>query len=303
MTLPLQQPSETPRVNWLLRYISVQKLYDNEIVKALQEAQYDAVQVVNKLEGMENIGARAKRYQVRLVQNEIRSVIKGMFKDLIPTIQQGRQDAAEAAAKAALAEDAKVLEALFPNAGVRKAWQASYVLQARHGVAAMITRILHTKLPLSKQVYKTAAFTTGSLDRKINSVIARGGSAKELADLVKSDINPKVAGGVSYAAMRLGRTELNNAFHAMAIGNAQDDPWVEEMVWNLSKSHKEQNCLCEVYAEQKFFPKTAVPPKPHPQCLCFVTRKAMEWSDFAVQLEAGAFDDYFDSHYGGLASA
>jgi hypothetical protein len=156
---------------------------------------------------------------------------------------------------------------------------------------------------LSKQVYRTAAFTTGSLDRKINSAIARGSSAKELAKLVRSDINPKVAGGVSYAAMRLGRSEINNAFHAMSIGNAQDDPWVDEMIWNLSKSHYEQGCRCEEYADTKFFPKAQVPDKPHPQCLCFVTRKSMEWNDFAVQLQGGAFDDYFESHYGHLATA
>jgi hypothetical protein len=302
VTQPLQQPSENPRVNWLLRYITVQQLYDTKIVSALQAAEYDAGEAAKQWEGM-NIGDRAKRYQIKLVQNEIREIIKGMFKDLVPVINKGQQDAAEAAAKAALAQDAKVLEALFPDPELRKAWKASYVQQARHGVAAMITRILESHRPLSKQVYKTAAFTTGRLDRKINSALARGASAKELAKLVRSDISPKVAGGVSYAAMRLGRTEINNAFHAMSIGNAQDDPWVEEMVWNLSKSHYEQGCRCEEYADTKFFPKTQVPDKPHPQCLCFVTRKSMEWNDFAVQLAAGGFDDYYESKYGHLASA
>lgn len=297
MTLPLQQPEDDQKVNWLLRYITVQQLYDTNIVKALQQAQYDAGKAADKWQGM-NIGDRAKRYQFKLVQNEIRTIIKNMFKDLVPVINKGQQDAAEAAAKAALAQDAKVLEALFPNVDVRKAWQASYIQTARHGVAAMITRILQTQRPLSKQVYKTAAFTTGNLDRKINSALARGSSAKEIAKLVRSDINPKVAGGVSYAAMRLGRSEINNAFHAMSIGNAQDDPWVIDMEWHLSKVHKDNpGDLCEVYAGRQYFPKIAVPGKPHPQCMCFVTRRSMSFETFSLQLEAGVFDDSFESRY------
>ena len=297
MTAPLQQPSDDQRVNWLLRYISVQQLYDQQIVQALQEAHYDAGQEADKWEGM-NIGDRAKRYQIKLVQNEIRSIIKNMFQDLIPVINKGQQDAAEAAAKAALAQDAKVLEDLFPNPDTRKAFQSSYVLQARHGVGAMITRVLHTKRPLSRQVYKTSAFATGSLDRKINSALARGSSAKELADLVRSDINPKVAGGVSYAALRLGRSEINNAFHAMSIANAQEDPWVEQMEWHLSKVHKEHpGDLCETYAATQYFPKTDVPAKPHPQCMCYVTRKSMDFDQFAAKLASGDFDRFYNEHY------
>lgn len=300
MTKPLPQSSseDEQRINWLLRYITVQQLYDKKIVAALQRAQYDAGQEADKWQRT-NIGDETKRYQFNLVKNEIRKVIQAMFKDLVPTINAGQQDAAEAAAEAALAQDAKVLKALFPNTSERKAWEASYVQSARHGVGAMITRILHTNIPLSKQVYRTTAFETGRLDRKINSALARGSSAKELAALVRSDISPKAPGGVSYAALRLGRSEINNAFHAMSISNAQDDPWVEEMVWHLSKVHKEDpGDLCEDYALQSLFPKADVPPKPHPQCMCYVTRKPMQWGEFQLQLESGSFDAYFEKTYG-----
>jgi len=296
VTQPLPQPDES-RVNWLLRYIGVQQLYDKKIVAALQQAQYDAGQEADKWQGM-NIGDRAKRYQFKLVQNEIRKIIKGMYQDLIPIINAGQQDAAEAAAKAALAQDAAFLADLFPDKDTRDAWKSSYVLQARHGIGAMITRILTTQRPLSKQVWRTSAFSTGQLDRKINSALARGSSAKELADLVRSDINPKVVGGTSYAAMRLGRSEINNAFHAMSIGNAQDDPWVVEMEWHLSKVHKENpGDLCEDYAETQYFPKAEVPGKPHPQCMCYVTRRSMSFDDFRIQMQAGAFDEHFAERY------
>jgi len=300
LTKPLQQSYEgdEQRINWLLRYITVQRLYDTKIVAALQQAQYDAGQVADNLDGA-NISERARKYQARLVQHEIRDIIKSMFKDLVPTLNKGQQDAAEAAAKAALAQDAQVLRELFPDSKRRKSFQASYVLQARHGIGAMITRILHTERPLSYRVYHSAAIASGSLDRKINSALARGLGAKDIAKLVRSDINPNVPGGVSYAAMRLGRSEINNAFHAQSIGDAQDDPWVQEMEWHLSKVHAENpGDLCEEYADEQYFQKGDVPPKPHPQCMCYVTRKAMQYSDFQQKLESGAFDDYFERKYG-----
>lgn len=298
MTLPLQQPDDSARVNWLLRYVTVQQLYDKKIVSALQHASVQAGEVADKLTG-DNIGARTKRYQTNLVRHEIRDIIKNMFKDLVPTLNAGQQDAAEAAAKAALAQDAKVLNALFPNASERKAWEAGFVQSARHGIAAMATRILNTNLPLSKRVYKSSAFATGQLDRKINSHLALGSSAVDFAKDIRQFVSPKTPGGVNYAAMRLARSEINNAFHAMSIQSAQEFPWTESVEWHLSKSHKENpGDLCEVYAAQQYFDKNMVPPKPHPQCLCYVVPQTTEWSDFAMQLESGAYDDFFESKYG-----
>lgn len=301
MTFPLQQPNEESRVNWLLRYVTVQQLYDKKIVSALQQAVVDADDAMAKLTG-DNISDKTKRYQLSLVRNEIREIIKGMFKDLVPIINAGQQDAAEAAAKAALAHDAKVLQALFPTMSERKAWQASFTQTARHGIAAMLTRMTTSQIPLSKRVYKSSAFAANVMDRQINSHLARGSSAKELAKAVRSSIKPDVPGGVSYAAKRLARTEINNAFHQMSIEAAQEFPWTEEVEWHLSKTHKEQECRCEEYAQTFYFPKDSVPLKPHPQCMCYIVPKIMDWDDFAQQLESGGFDDFYESTYGTQAA-
>ena len=264
----------------------------------LQQAEYDARKAAEKLTG-DNISDKTKRYQLKLVHEELRQIIKGMYKDLVPVIAAGQQDAAEAAAKAALANDAEVLKALFPNPADRKAWKASFIQTARHGIASMVMRINKTNIPLSKRVYKSSAWTNHQLDRIINSHLARGSSAKALAKDVQKFVNPKTPGGVKYASMRLARTEINNAFHAMEIDAAQEFPWCEEVEWHLSKSHPLlQRCKCEVYAAQGTFPKDAVPLKPHPQCLCYIVPKTMEWDDFANQLESGGFDDFFESKYG-----
>lgn len=297
MTKPLLEPPPK-RENWLLRYVALQQLYDKEIITALQHAAIDAGEAADKWNRM-NIGDRTKRYQFNLVKKEISLVIKDLYQGLVPIINKGQQDAAEAAAKAALAQDAKVLRALFPDNNDRKHWQASFITSARNGVHAMVTRITKSKIPLSKRVYRSGAMASGSLERQINSALARGASVKELADTVRKSIRPDTPGGVSYAAMRLGRSEINNAFHAISISNAEESPWVNGMEWHLSKVHKKNpGDLCEKYAKKKKYPTKDVPPKPHPQCMCYVTPISMEWSSFKSKLKSGGFDDYFEKKYG-----
>lgn len=296
MTSPAPKPSD-PRSNWLLRYIAVQQIYDEQIFKALNDAAEDAGKIAESL-GNKKIGERTKKYQAALVRQQIKQVIKVMFKDFVPVIDKGQKAAAEAAALASLANDAKVLKTLFPDPKERNAWQASFVESAQHSIGAMVTRITESKIPLSKRVYKTSAFSSGLLDRRINSALARGASAKELASSVKDMIKPDTPGGVSYAAMRLARSEINNAFHVMSIHAAEKFPWTQEVEWHLSKVHVPQGCKCEEYARQKIFPKDAVPLKPHPQCMCYIVPKTMGWNDFAQQLQTGGFDDFFEQKYG-----
>ena len=296
MTSPAPKASD-PRANWLLRYIAVQQVYDKQIFKALSDAAED-VGALAKTLGSEKIGERTKKYQAALTRQQIKLVIKDMFKGFVPVIDKGQKAAAAAAAQAALANDAKVLKALFPDPKERVAWQSSFIETAQHGIGAMVTRITESKIPLSKRVYKTSAFSSGLLDRRINSALARGASAKEMAKTVEDLILPDTPGGVSYAAMRLARTEINNAFHVMSIHAAQEFPWTEEVEWHLSKVHVPQGCKCEQYAKRRVFPKDAIPLKPHPHCMCYIVPKTMEWDDFAQQLQGGGFDDFFESKYG-----
>jgi hypothetical protein len=297
MTSP-QPKKPDPKQNWLVRYIGVQKVYDQQVIEALQNASVDAAAAAAKYEGKANISSKVAMHQSRTVRREIHKIIQELFKGLVPIIESGQKDAAEAAAKAALKQDADLMKLLFPIAKERKQFEASFTEAARQNIRAMINRILNPQWPLSQRVWKSSSLASGQIDRKINSAIARGASAKQLADIVRSDIKFGAPGGTSYCAMRLARTEINNAFHAQSIGNAQESPWVLEMEWHLSKSHYEQGCFCEYYAEEQFFEVGDVPPKPHPQCMCYVTPVSMGYNNFAQQLEAGDFDDYFEKKYG-----
>jgi hypothetical protein len=291
-----EQPS---RANWLLRYLGVQQTYDKAIADALELAAIDAEEAFDKL-GTVKIGERTRRYQINLVRKELRSLIRDLFQDFVPIIGRGQQDAAEAAEKAALAEDAKVLAALFPDPNLRKAFEASFKATARQGIQAMVNRVIGVSptYPLSRRVYRAGALASGQLDRQVNSHLARGSAARDIAADVRKSISPKVAGGVSYAAMRLARTEINNAFHAQSIGTMEDKPWVESVRWNLSRVHKDDpGDLCEEYSDIGTFDKTDVPLKPHPQCMCYITPELSSFADFAAGLQSGVYDEYYHRKY------
>jgi hypothetical protein len=137
------------------------------------------------------------------------------------------------------------------------------------------------------------------LDRLIAQTMAAGLNAQRFAKVARDWFSPSVPGGTRYAAMRLARTEINNAFHATSITYAQSKPWVSEMEWHLSKSHPGKD-RCDVIAAESPYAVTLVPPKPHPQCMCYVTEVTPSEDEWIDRFVAGEFDDYLD---GELAKA
>lgn len=297
MTGPLYdgQP-KNPRQNWLLRYLGVQQKYDAIMATALADAADDASRKIIDLVGDQRIGSSARRFQLQLARRAIHGTIKVLFDDLYRTIQSGQKDAALAALEAGWKDDQKVLNRLFRNRTDRGRWEDSMRQGAVRGVQSMMARILETKKPLSQRVYYTRSLANGSVDRIINSHLATGGSPYELAKAVKSSIRPDTPGGVGYAAKRLGRTEVNNAFHAQAINDVRDKPWVESVKWNLSKVHvPKPGDKCEIYDGQ-LFGKDEVPEKPHPQCMCYITPQMEAWDSVEANIIAGLYDKYIDDN-------
>ena len=99
---------------------------------------------------------------------------------------------------------------------------------------------------LSDRVWGSSKLIAANLERAINTGLATGLSAKELGKTVEKFISPKYPGGASYAAFRLARTEINNAFHSMEKRRAEDSPFVDAVQWNISSSHPEKD-LCDDY--------------------------------------------------------
>jgi hypothetical protein len=161
----------------------------------------------------------------------------------------------------------------------------------RQAEAGLINEARRQAIALSPRVWRNADLASGVIERMIRSGIIQGLSARELAKDVRRFIQPNVRGGVSYSAMRLARTELNNAFHNQQIASAQERQWVTGVKWNLSGSHPRADRCDQLANEDQhnlgpgIFPKMEVPNKPHPQCLCHLTYEMQDEDEFVANLQ------------------
>lgn len=219
-----------------------------------------------------------------------------MWRQIGNLIRAGRFEAQAEALNASFDWDEVLLKRVYKDPKKRAAMRAYLLASADKNVDAMIIRVLKSQRPLSAKVYKAQALSRGQLDRAINSALARGASADEMAKVVRDFINPNTPGGAPYAARRLARTEINNAYHAQSIQEQQGKPWVQAMEWHLSKSHRVPD-LCNKYAEIKEYPVDGVPDKPHPQCFCYVIPKTISADEFDKLFLAGGYRTWIESKY------
>lgn len=254
------------RKRWLSRYLTIQSRADTRTRSALVVAAQNAEIEIAALETKQNFSSRVRQAQLRLVMGIIKEVLNDFFKKELTLITTGSKESAKAAVTAFSETDRDYLEQAFGSSGDISSFIRGQEIQAQISVANLVSRLEKSAQPLSVRVYRTKRLANNWVQREVNSAIARNASAKEIAQKVRKSIRPNVSGGVSYAALRLGRTELNNAFHATSVALAQDRPWVEGMVWHTSRTHETSEGLveiCERYKEQ-LFEVNSVPPKPHP---------------------------------------
>lgn len=269
---PSDPSSSAGKKNWLERYITVQQASDRQLTQVLQGSLEAAGLAMQALEAKAGIGAQVRRTQLLGARGSLTKVLTDLYKLVGDNIREGQSKAAGAAAEAAFKDELKILRVIEPNEEKRNALTAAMQAQAERNAKTVITRVFKSELPLSRKIYKSQAFSKDQLGRVINNHLARGSSAADMAKDVRAFFDPRVPGGVSAAARRLARTEINNAFHAQAIDDIQDRPWVTQANWHLSKSHpaKQRYDKCDEYARMGTFAADKIPPKPHPNCLCYV---------------------------------
>lgn len=276
-------------------YRGVQRRFDAETARILRATALAIERRLQQLDIKPGIGAQVRAAQLRLVLKEIDDLLRAMWLvGIIDTLRGGRKAAAEAAETAA-----ERLERVAYAALGRKAAEAlvdGFRATAQAGINSFYARIPRE---LSARVYHNWALSRGEVERMIRQGLLSGLNAKELAREVRRFIDPATPGGVSYAAMRLARTEINNAFHEQQK-LAAARPGVRGVKWNLSDSHRVPD-KCNVYAAQNaydlgrgVFPIGKVPDKPHPHCFCFMTYDMMTPLQFRAALAAGQFDDELD---------
>jgi hypothetical protein len=215
-----------------------------------------------------------------------------IFERLGDIVSARRARAASRSAGLSAAADRALLDLVGKGAEGQFLYESALEIGQRQ-IDAALARMKHSQLPLSKRIYNTSVWMGGRLGNLINETLASGLNAQEFAKRARDWFNPNTPGGVRYAAMRLARTEINNAFHAMTAEKAANDPWVHEVDWNLSKSHPKLDICNKVHAESPF-PADKVPARPHPQCMCYITPKAIEEDEFIDNFLKGDYNDFLD---------
>ncbi len=235
-----------------------------------------------------SFSADIRKAQLTLVLRQIDQMLAGMWTGpTLDAIQAGRKAGAEAAEDAIQTLLAPMYGALPPD--VADAVTDGLTLTANNQIERAFAR---TPRALSAAVYRNAGRDQAKVHDLINTGLASGLNAREMAREVYQYVSPTTPGGASYAAMRLSRTEINNAFH-----NQQRDGatriGVKNAVWNLSGSHRVPD-ECNEYAAVRTYAADAIPDKPHPQCFCYLTYDTLTPEEFASALNAGDFDDELD---------
>lgn len=270
----------------LVRYLRVQRKYDIGLDRILETAAEDIRIKLMRLQGS-GVGKEIRRSQLQLVLREIRKTQNELWRtDILGHIQDGRAAGMRAAQDAVEAIERVVYASL--REGPAQAVLDGINASARSGIDAAVDRVPRE---LSARVYKNSALSQGLVERTIQSGLIQGLSASELASDVYHLISPRTPGGISYAARRLARTEINNAFHTQQTQKAASNPFVKKVIWKLSGSHPRPD-ECNEYAAKRYDPED-VPGKPHPNCLCYMTYDVMSPKEFVSAMEAGKFDHLF----------
>ena len=284
--LPVNQP--------LLDVLKESNLTIAELNQMLHDGAAEIDRLLPKLIEKNTTGAKVKAAQLARVKAELNVALSALWGDLGRATRAGVSRAALRGGTAA----ESVLEVALGRQGVRiPALEAAYAEQAKQGVAAILAKAKNG-IPLARSVYRAQALSTGQVDRVVSQGLLLGNNAKAIAKSVKDLIRPDVAGGVSYAAHRLARTEINHAYQTAQAQRYQNDPWVTAMRWNLSKSHPRPDvCNLNATAPGPKGPGTYSKgnrPDSHPNCLCYQTPVSVSEEEFFDKFLAGDYNTYID---------
>lgn len=291
----MAQPAYDPRQP-LLDVLAQNQMTIAEMNQMLADGAAEAERLIPKLIEKHTTGGAIKAAQLALVKHELKAAQAALWGDLGRSLRLG----VEGAALQAASSPAGALWAYLGKHGVDiPQLRAAQVATAKAGIAAMLAKSANG-IPLARSVYKAQQLAQGLVDRKVAQGLLLGNNAKAIAKSVKDMIRPDVAGGVSYAAHRLARTEINNAYKTAQEQRHQDEPWVKGMLWNLSRTHPKPD-ECNTYAQQDLhglghgvYP-VGQRPRSHPNCLCYLTPESDDEEEFEENFFAGKYNAYIDS--------
>ncbi len=225
-------------------------------------------------------------------------------KSILSAVYRGIWVACSAGSQGTVAVTTQMTEGVFPAAKVEKLFAGIN----ERAILAMLARTRQDGLKLSDRVWRTSESVRTSIGIIVEDAVARGQDSRTTAKQVQQYLKPGVfkshkletrrrlgvSTDVSYQAMRLARTEMNNAFHEGTIAVNQHSPGYRGVYWRLSGAHVEPDICTDMAADMSsgepgFYPKGEEPVRPHPNCMCVVisswepldqyTKRLREWRD------------------------
>lgn len=297
LPIPAMPDPDDPRYHRLAKFRAV-GMTDLQVREALEAAAEEAERTIPKLIERGTTGAAITAAQRSIILREIRALLSSLWGDVGAEVRAGIQRAAEYAASG---EDI-LFEYLRERGLDVEDLRRGFVQRAQNGIEALLAKAANG-IPLSTRVYRSQALSNGWVEKRVNAGLLLGKSAASIAKDVRDLINPNVAGGVSYAAQRLARTEINNAYKTAQEARYAEEPWSVGITWNLSRSHPRRD-VCDVYASQDLhglgagtYPFGEVP-KAHPNDMCFQTPVQVDEDEFIDKFLAGDYDEYLDEELG-----
>jgi hypothetical protein len=258
----------------LIKYVALQVKMDARMRRLLVEAAITTARKIIKLGSTPGVGARTREAQLAMYLQYLKEDQEELWTNTIQPLIESYFPKANATAESAAEYIDQVLRSAVGEktaAGLLEGIRVQAKIASQFDMDSRVQR-------LSGRVWKNAAINTARIQRIVQKHLITGTvDPRELANDVKRFIDPGTPGGVSYAAMRLARTEINGAFHDRQRTIAEERPWVKAVKWNLSKSHPTPD-ICDQYARDhspgfnrgEYIPEE-MPDKPHPQCLCWQT--------------------------------
>ena len=275
---------------------------ERRVLRQLSIAYAQMTRQIRAWESSSRVGAQVSAAQARVLQTSLRAQMAAMWRAVGNEVRAGRLEAAQLAQ-----QPSKGVLDYFRAAGLTPSEVAqlaeSTLAAAEQTVDTALRRMLgESYIPLSDQVWRTQALVDGRLDTVINTTLLKGVNARQLAQAVRGFVRPDARGGTRYAANRLARTEINNAFHAANVSEMQAEPFTTLIQWHLSGSHPKPD-ECNQYAEKTHvrgqeagvYEKANVPRRPHPNCLCYTTGLTVERDEFIAAFQRGEYDDWLRS--------
>jgi hypothetical protein len=296
MATPAERLSYTYGVTQPLRIST--GITQGEMARTLRDAAIEAQKLMEA--NLRRLGPNPTTRQLQAAVKGLGSLQASLWGTIGAQVKAGIHGAADLAVDQQL--DREYLLGMPFNA-IRQYADVMY-FNAFHHAESIISRRTEG-FALSERIYRNAQAGTAQAGRVVERHLARGASAKEIAAATRGLFEPETPGGTSYAAFRLGRTEINNAHHSTTIRLTKDQPWVKGYKWNLSRSHPKPD-ICDAlafgssgrgYGPGEYSVRDA-PGKPHPQCFCYLTILQEDREAFLNNLVNGKYDDHLGDNLG-----